>query len=139
MSGNSVRFYLVTDRPQEAALIMFGLDLPFVPAWARVVHQPQDILAIPSGVRAVALWLGPPCFLQEIWTLRRTQIEIRGEGWDTWDALNGWRKQRAAAMASPEDGAATAAEAPPPPQQQLETVKNPPAKPASHSQTSRWL
>ncbi|MUZ63508.1 hypothetical protein [Agrobacterium vitis] len=51
--------YIVTNRPQAAAIDLFHCDLELVPAWARIVSDVGDLSAIPTNAKVMALWFGP--------------------------------------------------------------------------------
>lgn len=147
MRATSILLYVVTDRPRQAAVTMFGLDLAHVPIWAKICHQPDDILSIPDGARAIAIWFGERTFLQDLWIQRRTEIRIAGEGWQVWDALDSWRKRRADAVADPDRQTAPSspAEQPPAPappvepQAALAPSPAPVPSPAAVPKQPRWL
>lgn len=89
-----IRLYVVTDNPQLAAVELFAVDLPFVPAWVKMVTAHTDLMAIPTGARVMPSWHGRRSLLEDLWTEERVTRRFR-DGWDENRAeIAGWRARR---------------------------------------------
>ncbi|MUZ81048.1 hypothetical protein GOZ78_01855 [Agrobacterium vitis] len=77
MSSASVKpsaapgLYVVTNKPQAAAIDLFHCDLELVPAWARIVSDVSGIPAIPTDAKVINQWYGYGDLFEQIWREER--------------------------------------------------------------------
>lgn len=93
------RLTIVTDNARRAALRMFGAGAP---AWARIIDDPMDILAIPDRAKCFGLWFGPRLprsAAEQAWLERRLTggLDFMSDG--DWDRFFAWRDGEPAATA----------------------------------------
>jgi hypothetical protein len=84
-------FYLITDNAREACILLFARDPQFAPAFVTVVTELGQLVAIPAGARATALWFHRDGVMREVW---REQVRHRldcGRGWQIFDEVMAWR------------------------------------------------
>ncbi|MCE6073408.1 hypothetical protein FS799_00870 [Agrobacterium vitis] len=129
--------YVVTNRPQAAAIDLFHCDLELVPAWARIVSDVSGIPAIPTDAKVINQWYGYGDLFEQIWREERQRRKFDMDYAAHVATLQAWHDKRWAV-----DAPATPAEPSPAPSA---LVSSPSAAshpdqvaPSSLPRKSRW-
>ncbi|MUO77646.1 hypothetical protein [Agrobacterium vitis] len=116
MSSASVKpsaapgLYVVTNKPQAAAIDLFHCDLELVPAWARIVSDVSGIPAIPTDAKVINQWYGYGDLFEQIWREERQRRKFDMDYAAHVATLQAWHDKRWAV-----DAPATPAEPSPAP------------------------
>ncbi|MUO69187.1 hypothetical protein [Agrobacterium vitis] len=129
--------YVVTNKPQAAAIDLFHCDLELVPAWARIVSDVSGIPAIPTDAKVINQWYGYGDLFEQIWREERQRRNFDMDYAAHAATLQAWHDKRWAVNAP-----ATPAEPPPAPSAPVSSpsaASHPDrAAPSSLPRKSRW-
>ncbi|MGV1823279.1 hypothetical protein [Agrobacterium vitis] len=129
--------YVVTNRPQAAAIDLFHCDLELVPAWARIVSDVSGIPAIPTDAKVINRWYGAGGLFEQIWREERQRRKFDMDYAAHMATLQAWHDKRWAV-----DAPATPAEPSPAPSAPVSSpsaASHPDqAAPSSLPRKSRW-
>ncbi|MGV1768770.1 hypothetical protein ACQZ6B_01210 [Agrobacterium vitis] len=131
--------FVVTNKPQQAAIDFFHCDLELVPAWARIVSDVSGIPAIPTDAKVINRWYGAGGLFEQIWREERARRKFDMDYAAHVATLQAWHDKRWAG-----DAPAMTAEPPPAPSASVPSSSLPAvcqpdrAAPSSLPRKSRW-
>ncbi|NTF32325.1 hypothetical protein [Rhizobium skierniewicense] len=96
--SDAIRLYIITDNPKEAALTILGCPVSSLPTWIKVISDPFEVEALPSGSSALGLFfpsdMRKPAFVETVWRERRERGGVDYDREKHLDKLADWMRRR---------------------------------------------